>query len=144
MTQRVATVRTLAGAVALAVAVSGLAAFAQSQEGTIPSDARGALPPPDAWRCDRIASEYDAWIEAGNSPQSWRYAGQTYRRVDDGRRYSWDDWLAWHGDACVAANARGGNLPDTGLLVGGIVGALGVTALAAGSGGGSGGADSPG
>lgn len=143
MTKPVVAVRTIAWAAALAVAAGGMAGFAQSQDGVIRSDAADALPPPETWRCDRIAAEYDAWLEAGNSPQSWRYAGLTYRRVSDERRYNWDDWLAWHRDAC-SAGARGGSLPATGPLIGGIVGALGVTALAAGSGGGSGGADSPG
>ena len=143
MTKPVVTVRTIAWAAALAVAAGGMAGFAQSQDGAIRSDAVDALPPPETWRCDRIAAEYNAWLEAGNSQQTWRYAGQTYRRVSDERRYNWDDWLAWHRDAC-AAGVRGGSLPATGPLIGGIMGALGITALAAGSGGGGGGPDSPG
>ena len=122
----------------------GLGASALAQVNAVPSSASNALPPPDSWRCDRIAPEYDAWIEGGNSADTWRYSGPTYRDVANDRLYDWNDWLAWHSDACLAATGEQGGMPDTGMLVGGIVGALGVTALAAGSGGGSGGNDSPG
>jgi len=122
----------------------GLAANALAQDSAIPSSASNALPPPDSWRCDRIAPEYDAWLEGGNTADTWRFVGPTYRDVGSDRLYDWDDWLAWHSKSCIAAGRDAGGMPDTGLLIGGIVGALGVTALAAGSGGGSGGHDSPG
>lgn len=115
---------------------------AVAQDTAILSDASGALPSPDKWDCRRIAPEYDAWLEGGNSPASWRYAGSTYRNVADGKTYNWDDWLAWSKANCaVAQGQNAGNTGNFGLI-GGVVGALGLTAVAAGGGGG--GNDSPG
>ena len=133
---------TIIGAIAVAVfAVSG-ASLAQDR--TISSDEPDALIPPRAWDCSRIYPEYRAWLEAGNTPETWRYVGPTYRDVADGTRYDWGDWLEWHDRACPAvAPAEAGPLDDK-ALIGGVVGALVVTGALAGSGGGNGGNDSPG
>ncbi|MFN2098464.1 hypothetical protein [Altererythrobacter sp. MF3-039] len=121
-----------------------LSATALAQERVIPSDEANALDPPRAWDCTRIVPEYRAWLEAGNTPDTWRYVGPTYRDVADGTRYNWDDWLAWHDRACPAVVAADAAMPGNAALIGGVVGALGVTGLIAGSGGGGGGNDSPG
>ncbi len=134
----------LASGAALGLAwTAGLGA----QERVIPSDDPSALIPPRAWDCTRIVPEYEAWLEAGNTPETWRYVGPTYRDVADGSRYNWNDWLEWHGRACPAVAPADAGPLNNAALIGGVVGALGVTGLIAGSGGGSGnggGNDSPG
>lgn len=131
-------------ALATAVAVLAAGSVAIAQDTVIPSDARGAMPPPRAWDCERIFPEYEAWLDAGNRPETWRYVGNQYKDVADGSRYDWADWLEWHARACPAAAPAERGLPGNAALIGGIVGALGITALAAGGGGSGGGTDSPG
>lgn len=127
--------------VAAACAVSGVS---NAQERVISSDDPAALAPPRAWDCSKIHPEYQAWLEAGNTPETWRYVGPTYSDVADGTRYQWGDWLEWYDRSCPAlAPAQSGPLDD-GMLIGGVVGALVVTGALAGSGGGNGGNDSPG
>lgn len=126
-----------------AAAAVALSTAALAQERVISSDEADALIPPRAWDCTKIYPEYRAWLEAGNTPDTWRYVGPTYRDVADGTRYDWNDWLAWYDRACPAAVVADGGLPGNAALIGGVVGALGVTGLIAGAGGG-GGNDSPG
>lgn len=135
----------LAVAVVAATASAFLVQGARAQQDpAIPSTSAGALPVPEAWACDRIAREYRDWLKDGNSPESWKYVGPTWRSATDGKTYNWDDWLAWHKGNCGAIPGETNGVPDNAMLIGGIVGALGITALAAGSGGGSSGNDSPG
>lgn len=61
------------------------------------------LEPPRLWDCERIVPEYREWIEADNDPQDWKYVGQTYREVGDGRLYDWAEWLEWYDSTCPAA-----------------------------------------
>lgn len=135
---------------ALGFACASALAFAlpsTAQDAPIPSSSSDALPPPEAWRCDRIAPEYDAWLKGGNTPETWRYAGPTYRKDRTDEVYDWNDWLDWHRTHCGVGMADAGHDGSasgthSGVLIGGVVGALGVTAIVAGAGGG--GTDSPG
>lgn len=134
----------LVGTVSACLALS---AVVGAQDRIISSDDANAMPPPRAWDCTRIVPEYRAWLDAGNTPDTWRYVGKNYRDVADGTRYEWNDWLEWHGRACPAVAPTEGGITGNAALIGGVVGALGVTALVAGSGGGGnsgGGNDSPG
>ena len=134
---------------ALGFACASALAFAlpsTAQDALIPSSSSDALPPPEAWRCDRIAPEYDAWLKGGNTPETWRFAGPTYRKDRTDEVYDWNDWLDWHRTHCgvgmTASDHNRGSGTHSGTLIGGVVGALGVTGIVAGVGGG--GTDSPG
>ena len=75
----------------------------QASADVVLSTEDGALPAPRLWVCDEIAAEYNAWIDAGNDPDEWRYANRTYRDEATGRIYSWDDWLDWRETECGCA-----------------------------------------
>ena len=77
--------------------VAGSAAAQQGE--VIPSSQDGALDAPETWNCDRIRPEYARWLEDGNAPADWRYAGITYRDVQNDRLYTWQDWLDWADEA---------------------------------------------
>ena len=138
--------RTFLGvAMAVCAAAGSLSLTATAQQDiAIPSTTADALPPPETWNCDTIAREYGAWLNDGNTPESWKYVGPTWRDVSNGKTYDWNNWLDWHRSACAALPGEPSGVPDNAMLIGGIVGALTITALAAGSGGGSSGNDSPG
>jgi hypothetical protein len=65
----------------------------------IRSDADGALATPDQWNCDYLVEEYRAWLDAGNRPESWRYAGHSYLDINSKAQYSWDNWIDWQNEA---------------------------------------------
>lgn len=114
-------------------------ALAQTETGPIPSDTPGALDIPETWDCRRIEPEYRDWLEAGNTPESWKYVGKTYRDLVSGELYNWQDWLDWAGNAgCLpgAAQTTPAGVPTTGLIITGAVTALGVGAVAASGGSG--------
>ena len=128
----------LAGRIATVMAAAAIAttSLVAAQDNVISSDTGGAMPPPRAWDCKRIFPEYEAWLDAGNTAETWRYVGKEYKDVADGTRYDWGDWLDWHARACPAAAPADAKLPGNAALIGGIVGALAITAIAAGGGGG--------
>ncbi|QYJ06883.1 hypothetical protein [Qipengyuania flava] len=123
-------------AAAFAVSTVGIGA-AQTGPAPIPSDTPDALEIPELWDCSRIEPEYRDWLDAGNTPDSWKYVGKIYRDVEDGDLYNWQDWLDWADDAgCLPGgltNTTPG-VPAPGLIVAGVVTALGV-GVVAGSGG---------
>lgn len=136
---------------ALCFVALGSAAAQEQPDGVPPtggaepvrSDAAGALPVPGEWRCDRIAAEYDAFLKAGRPADEWRFAGKIYRSADgENQTYRWADWLRWYEAACDtrAIAASGSDVPNTPLVIGGVVAGVGVVDLL-GSGSGS---DSPG
>ena len=143
--------------------------FAQVSDPTqrvILSSDEGALLPPEEWNCGNYVEEYEAYLEAGNPPESWRFVGKTYRVAGDDRIYDWREWLQWYDEAgCAFENpavdpvdtasaasgpgdaAGGGGLFGGNMTAVGIVGGLLLTgAIAAGAGGGGGSErpDSPG
>ena len=88
--------------------VIGASAVAQStdaepREVVIWSDRGDGLEPPRLWDCTRIAPEYSRWLEDGNAPESWKYAGKTYRENGEARQYDWPMWIDWYEDSCGAA-----------------------------------------
>lgn len=112
----------------------------------IAADTAGSLPAPAEWRCDRIAPEYRSYLAGGGRVEEWRYAGRTYRTVDNTpSTYTWADWLRWYEAACGTpiggVESRGlGAAPDLPLIMGGVVAGVGIIGLI-GSGSAS---DSPG
>lgn len=101
----------------------------------IPADAAGSLPAPAEWRCNRIAPEYHSYLAAGGATEEWRYAGRTYRTVDQApSTYTWADWLRWYDAACGTA-AGGAELvrsntgPNLPLIMGGVVAGVGIIGL---------------
>lgn len=105
----------VAVAAGLLCAVSGAA---QEAEGSaIPSDTPGALDVRSSWDCTKIRPEYSDWLEAGNSPESWRHVGKTYRDRETGDLYQWQDWLDWAEDAgCFAGYTAQGTIPPNALI----------------------------
>lgn len=137
------TARRAAAAVLLAGAVGGSVVSAQAsgqaasppQGAALRADADGALPAPAEWRCDRIAPEYRFHLNDGGSPESWRYAGKTFRTIDpEPSTYTWSDWLRWYRAACdpaalQAVDAASGTTPSLPLVIGGVVAGVGVIGL---------------
>lgn len=109
------------------------ASLAQPGAGAIPSDAAGALDVPETWDCRRIEPDYRDWLDAGNSPDAWKFAGKTYRDVATGELYNWQDWLGWANSAgCLPGAAQTTPpAPATSMIMTGAVAALGVGAIAA-------------
>ena len=151
-------------AAAGSLAVTGTLAYAQmDSDREILSSEDGALLPPEHWECGIYVEEYEDYLEAGNDPAAWHFAGKRYRSAGDGERYDWREWLEWYEDAdCAAAGlvdananpastaargAAGGLLGDSKIAMG-IVAGLVVTGLIAADGGsddgGSGNNKSPG
>ncbi|MBX7456881.1 hypothetical protein K3152_01340 [Qipengyuania sp. 1NDH17] len=133
--------------------MTGTFAYAQmASDREILSSEEGALLPPEHWECGIYVEEYEDYLEAGNDPAAWRYAGKRYRSAGDGERYDWREWLEWYEDAdCAAAGildanantasnaargAGGGGLGDSKVALG-IVAGLVLTGLIAASGGSS-------
>ena len=121
----IATISLAAGGVAVAQSVGDQA---------IASDQEGALDEPETWNCTRIQPEYSRWLDDGNSPESWRYVGKTYREVDSGELYTWQDWLNWAEDAGCGVAPVEEILPFAPLLAPAIT-ALGVGGLLSSSSG---------
>ena len=113
-------------------------ALAQGDTDPVPSDAAGALQPPQSWECDLYVQDYREFLKAGNARADWHFAGKRYRSVQTGETYTWDDWLAWDDRTqCgvvalpVRTGAVGGGVD--GVTATGIVGGLlGTAAIAAG------------
>lgn len=143
-------------AAAGSLAVTGTLAYAQmAADREILSSEEGALLPPEHWECGLYVKEYEDYLEAGNDPAAWRFAGKSYRSAGDGERYDWRGWLQWNEDAdCAAALPAGGSADGVAKALGSgaaggsgngnvalyIGGGLVVTGLiAAGAGGGGGG-----
>ena len=162
MLRRPNAVPALGAAIALACAAAGGIALAQdAQPGVnpasavkqpVPSSNPGALKRPEEWDCGYVVPEWEEWLEQGNPPQDWQFAQDTFRDVEDGELYNWQDWLDWFEDAgCppgglvegsqAAAGATSGSLAGTPAIIGGILGGLGLVSVVAGA---SGGTDSPG
>ena len=149
-------------AAAASLAVTGTFARAQQAavEREILSSENGALLPPEHWECGLYVAEYEAFLDAGNDPDSWRFAGRAYRSAGNGDRYDWRGWLDWYEDAdCTdpAAAARlgdtagrsgsssgvGGSSSSGNMTMTGIGGGLLAGALAVAAAGGGGGDSSP-
>ena len=130
----------LAAAGSLA-ANAALAQVAGEQDDAISSSAEGALAVPEDWDCDIYSEEYREWLEAGNDPQDWRFAGKSYRAANDGDLYNWQDWLDWSEEqGCLAAvfadpQSAGGGLFGDGMTGVGLVTGFLATGLIAASGG---------
>lgn len=123
----------------LSLCAGGVAAYAQDAvDRTIGSDETGALDAPERWNCTRIRPEYSRWLDDGNTPESWRYVGKTYRDVDTGELYTWQDWLEWAETAgCAPGYVEGaaGSGPSGGLIAGAITAfGTGLIIAAGGSG----------
>lgn len=117
---------------------TALAQAGRGEGAVIASDAEGALPVPEEWDCRIIQPDYRDWLEAGNSPESWRYVGHRYRNVANDRIYTWQDWLDWADDAGCAppvVDASTAGSPSAALGV--VVGFLGAGLIAALSGSGA-------
>lgn len=146
-------------AAAGSLAVTGTLAYGQGvQDRVILSSEEGALLPPEHWDCSLYVKEYRDFIELGNDPENWRFAGKRYRSVGDGETYDWRSWLEWYEEAdCgkpetpeLASDAADSATKASGGTGGGnssalaIVGGLGLAgALAAMAGGGGGGESEP-
>lgn len=133
---------------ASSLAVNGSVAFAEDAADSgalILSSTAGAMLPPNQWNCDRYVAEYRDFLDAGNSPSSWRFYGKRYRTTDTGEVYDWPMWLKWQASAkCAqlsptqsAASEGGGGFGGM-TAVGVVAGLLGTGAIAAGGGGGGG------
>ncbi|MEZ5681654.1 MAG: hypothetical protein R3E14_10215 [Erythrobacter sp.] len=113
--------------------VSSLAASGAAQtryDQAISSDTPGALDVREAWDCDRIRPEYSDWLDAGNSPESWRHVGKTYRDHESGELYTWQDWLDWAEEAgCFAGYTPKGALQPN-ALIGGAITVFGASLIA--------------
>ena len=139
------------------LALAGDASLTEGQNApaVIASGAAGAMAPPDKWTCTLYVAEYRQFLDAGDDPQSWRFAGKRYRSDTDGQVYDWPMWLSWQeGAACDGASAAetkgspggtsegasgaGGGGLDSMTAVGVVVGLLGLGGLAAAGGGGAG------
>ena len=125
----------LATIVGASVAGASVTAVAQVREDdVIASDQAGALDAPETWNCRKIQPEYTRWLRDGNSADSWRYVGNTYRDVDTGELYTWQDWLEWAETAnCAALPA---NTSSSAILIGGAVAAFGTGLIIAANGSG--------
>ena len=111
----------------------------QAPANAIPSDAEGALPVPQDWNCDRIRPEYREWLRTGHDKNDWRFAGKTYRAVDTGEVYDWNDWLRWARTEKCAGFAQASN---SRYFYGAAIWAAGMALLLTAFG--KGGPDSPG
>ena len=123
---------------AISLAAGGAAVAQSVGDQAIPSDQDGALDEPETWNCTRIQPEYSRWLDDGNSPESWRYVGKTYREVDTGELYTWQDWLDWADDnGCPIGLAEGSvsGGPSGGLIAGAIT-AFGTGLIVAANGSG--------
>lgn len=88
---------------AAAASLAANTAIAQADAAPIASDSVGALEAPEDWDCDRYEEEWREWIDQGNSPDTWRFAGKRYSAVSDGDIYTWQDWLDWADEnGCLA------------------------------------------
>ena len=94
-------------------------------EREILSSEDGALLPPEEWACNLYVDEYEAFLKAGNQPDSWRFVGKRYRSSGDNRAYDWQQWLAWYEEADCAARPIGEVANSTGPAGGGGGGASG-------------------
>ena len=123
----------------LSLGAGGAAAWAQGTgDQAISSSETGALDVPERWNCTRIRPEYDRWLDDGNSPASWRYVGKTYRDVDTGELYTWQDWLEWAEDAGCPVGLTEGAVAggsSTGLIAGAVT-AFGTGLIVAANGSG--------
>lgn len=129
--------RTLLLGLTLAAATSAAVGFAQgAPAGPILSDTPGALDVPETWDCRRIEPEYSDWLDKGNSPQSWKFAGKTYREAGTDKLYDWQDWLDWADKAGCFKGANLTNGVNTQLLIGGAITAMGAGLIGAQSGSG--------
>lgn len=133
--------KVLTGVAGIATLLTGgAAAFAQNEaDQAIASDQPGALDAPETWNCRKIRPEYSDWLEDGNAPESWRYVGKTYRDVDTGDTYTWQDWLDWSDRANCAALADAGTsagASQSRLLIGAAITAFGTGLIAASGGSG--------
>lgn len=130
--------RRLGASLAGTALVLGLAAGGSAQTGPSPisSDTPGALEIPELWDCTRIEPEYRDWLEAGNTPESWKFAGKTYRDTLTDELYTWQDWLDWADDAgCLPAGLQTTpGVPAPGIIIAGVITTLGV-GIVSGSGG---------
>lgn len=137
---RFAPILLIAAAGSLA-ANAALAQVAGGNEQVISSAETGALEAPEEWDCDRYSREYREWLDTGNDPQDWRFAGKRYRAASDGDLYDWQDWLDWAEDrGCIGpvyaeAQGGGGGLFGDGMTGVGLVVGLLSTGIIAASGG---------
>ena len=125
---RVSRFATIAATAGLLFAVSGAAQDAGVD--AIASDTAGALDVPGQWNCSRIRPEYSDWIDAGKSPESWRYVGKTYRDAQTGNLYTWQDWLSWAESAGCFAGYTPEGVPNANVLIGGAITAFGAGLIA--------------
>ena len=120
---------------------AALAQVSGGQDAVISSSVEGALAVPEDWDCAIYSEEYREWLEAGNDPQGWRFAGKTYRAANNGDLYDWQDWLDWSEEqGCLPAvyavpQSAGGGLFGDGMTGVGLVTGFLATGLIAASGG---------
>ena len=124
---------------AAAASLAAGGAFAQADSAPVSSDSPGALEAPEDWDCDRYEEEWREWVDDGNAPEAWRFAGKTYRAVSDGDIYRWDDWLEWAEDNNCLAGAylapQGASAGISGMTaVGAVLGTLAVAIVVASGG----------
>lgn len=122
----------LVGLAALSLGLGAVGSAQDTGNAPIDSTAAGALDAPEAWNCQQIKSDYGRWLDKGNTPESWKFAGKTYRDVATGKLYSWQDWLDWAGrEGCFAGTEETGGGSQTTLLVGGAIGVFGAALIGA-------------
>ena len=118
-------------AVAAGLAWTGAGSAQVSEPSAISSATPGALDVPERWDCRRIKPEYSDWLDAGNSPQSWRHAGKTFRDAETGKTYTWQDWLDWAEDAgCFAGYVPTAGAVQQAPLITGAITAFGASLVA--------------
>lgn len=86
----------------MAIALGGVGGtvFAQGVRSTpVSSEESDALDTRDEWECQKIYPEYRSFLDEGNDPKDWKFAGKFYRDVRTGALYQWSDWIDWANDA---------------------------------------------
>ncbi|MFA6219418.1 MAG: hypothetical protein WC692_06530 [Erythrobacter sp.] len=121
----------MAGLAVLSLGPGAVGSAQGTNDAPIDSGTPGALDAPEAWNCRRIEPEYSRWLDQGNSPESWKFAGKTYRDVGTGKLYSWLDWLDWADRAGCLGGIERSTGAQTTLLVGGAITAFGAALIGA-------------
>ena len=90
------------------------------------------LLPPRRWSCEEIFPEYRTWLDEGNAPTDWKFAGRSFYDPQLEQGYSWEDWLQWAASSeCEGAAAF---RPEVAALVPAAAAATGLGSAATAAG----------